>query len=81
MIEMNYSEEFKKGTVRFRIATGMGFAELEKKFKIDRKLLKAWDELYFKEVIKEQEEKRNAEKEEKKKPKWHSAGSSAGYWK
>lgn len=80
MIEMNYSEEFKKGTVRFRIATGIGFADLEKKFNIDRKLLKAWDELYFKEVMKEIEAKRE-EKAGKKKPKWHSTGSSAGYWK
>lgn len=81
MIEMNYSEEFKKGTVRFRIATGMGFADLEKKFKIDRKLLKAWDELYFKDVMKEIEAKREEKKVGKKKPKWHSTGSSAGYWK
>lgn len=44
---MRYSEEFKKGTVRLRLSTGMGFAEMSKKLHISKDTLKKWDDEYF----------------------------------
>lgn len=44
---MRYSEEFKRGTVRLRLSTRMGFAEMSKKLHISKDTLKKWDDEYF----------------------------------
>lgn len=76
---MRYSEEFKKGTVRLRLSTGMGFAEMSKKLHISKDTLKKWDDEYFYETQPKKEDKED--KQVGAGPKWHKTGAGSGYWK
>lgn len=84
MPKRQFTEEFKKKTIKNMIRCKLTTKEAAKKAKVTETAIGYWEDRYYNEVIKEladekRQRKRNAA--QNRKVVWHQVNSIAGYWR
>lgn len=86
MPKRQFTEEFKKKTIKNMIRCKLTTKEAAKKAKVTERAIGYWEDRYYYEVIKEladekRQRKRNAAQKNNRKAVWHQVNSIAGYWR
>lgn len=86
MPKRQFTEEFKKKTIKNMIRCKLTTKEAAKKAKVTETAIGYWEDRYYYEVIKEladekRQRKRNRNAVQNRKVVWHQVNSIAGYWR
>ena len=86
MPKKQFSEEFKKKTIKNMIRFGLTKKEAAHKVKVTETALGYWEDKYYYEAMQEladekRQRKRSTAQKDNRKSVWHQVNSIAGYWR